>query len=776
MRPLSWQSADRDTLPSLSRRRLQLRGIVQGVGFRPFVYRLATELGLSGWVCNSSQGVELEVEGPPELVASFQERLLAEQPALVAIRDCHSESLEPLGDTGFVVQPSTVNGPKTASILPDLATCPECRREIFDPDNRRYRYPFTTCTYCGPRFSIIEGLPYDRDQTTMKHFPLCPECRAEYHNPADRRFQAQAIACPKCGPHLELWDRQGRVIATHDDALRHGAAAIREGKIVALQGLGGFQLLVDATQEAAVQRLRQRKARPAKPLALMYPALAMVKTHVSVTASEEALLRSPEAPIVLLRRRLVEEAIDNQIAPAVAPGNLYLGIMLPYTPLHHLLMDLLPVPIVATSGNRAGEPLCISPAEALQQLGQIADRFLVHNRPIVRPLDDSLAQVVWGQTQLLRRARGYVPQSIAVPLNLPPLLAVGGHQKNTLALAGAGEIYLSQHIGDLETVGAEKRFQEVRADFLQLYDRQPEAVAADRHPEYYSTKAAERLNLPCILVQHHYAHILAAMAEHGLVAPLLGVAWDGSGYGLDNTIWGGEFLEITAVAFQRVASLRTFPLPGGEAAIKEPRRIALGVLYEIFGPQGMEMSELAPLQSFSAPDRRILTTMIEKGLNCPLTSSMGRLFDAVAALVDLRQQASFEGQAAMELESAANQAEPQAVYPFRIDDHSTPLLIDWEPLIRGILQDLNDRRSANLIAARFHHTLAAMIVQVAQRFSHRQVVLSGGCFQNRYLTEKTLEKLEDAGFQPYCHHLIPPNDGGLAVGQIMAAQRSLFQR
>ncbi|MFP3867851.1 MAG: carbamoyltransferase HypF [Desulfobacteraceae bacterium] len=765
--------------PSLfqRRQRIILQGVVQGVGFRPFVYRLATELGLSGWVINSTQGVELEIEGPAARLEAFQERLVAGKPPLAAIQYCHSESLEPLGGAGFAVHQSRTPGPKTAQVLPDLATCPDCLAETFDPDNRRYRYPFTTCTYCGPRFSIMEGIPYDRHQTTMKHFPLCPECLAEYHNPADRRFQAQAIACPQCGPHLELWDRQGKVMATHEDALQQTATAILQGDIVAVLGLGGFQLLVDATQPEAVQRLRQRKARPEKPLALMYPSLEWVKAHVQLTALGESLLLSSEAPIVLLRRKFQDDAPRfTKIAAAVAPGNPYLGIMLPYTPLHHLLMDLVQRPVVATSGNRAGEPLCISPAEALQQLGEIADLFLVHNRLIARHLDDSILQVVRGQEQLLRRARGYVPRAIAVPVNMPPLLAVGGQQKSTLALAGGQEIWLSQHISDLDTWLAGERFQQVRKALIHLYDGQPEAVATDLHPEYFSTQEARRLNLPLIPVQHHYAHVLACMAEHQLTGTVLGIPWDGSGYGLDGTLWGGEFLEVNATSFQRMASFRTFLLPGGEAAIKEPRRAALGLLYEIFGPRLLELTELAPVESFSKAERRILVTMLEKGLNSPRTSSAGRLFDAVAALVNLRQRASFEGQTAMELQFAGEQVNCKAAYPFQIKGNSVPLAIDWEPLVRGILEDLSKNQGVGLMAAKFHQSLVDIMVAVAKRFPYRRVVLTGGCFQNRYLTEKAVENLQAAGFQTYWHRLIPPNDGGLAMGQILAAQRILSQR
>lgn len=762
---------------AVGRWRLTIRGIVQGVGFRPFLYRLARELRLTGWVCNSPQGVVLEIEGPGKNLERFARRLEDDKPVLSAIQDITIELVETRGETGFVIRPSSATGPKTALMLPDLATCPDCRREIFDRCDRRYRYPFTNCTYCGPRFTIVESLPYDRARTTMKNFPLCAACQAEYHDPTDRRFHAQAIACPQCGPHLELWDSRGKVLASHAEALQATAEAILEGETVAVQGLGGFHLMVDATQEAAVLRLRRRKARPEKPLALMYPSLEWIKAQVEVSEVEERLLCSPEAPVVLLRRRPARAPGPfADVVSAVAPDNPYLGIMLPYTPLHHLLLDLVKVPLVATSGNRRGEPLCIAPLEALARLQELAGLFLVHNRPIARHLDDSIVRVVGQRELVLRRARGYVPRPFRVEQERPAVLAVGGQQKNTLALARGQEVWLSQHIGDLETASAGEVFQQVAEDLIRLYDQPPAAVASDLHPDYFSTREAEKSGLPLIRVQHHYAHVLSGMVEHGLHGPLLGVAWDGSGYGQDGTIWGGEFLRVTATSFQRVASFRPFPLPGGEQAVREPRRAALGLLYALFGPQLEEHTDLAPIRAFSAPERQIVLTMLQRGFHTPLTSSVGRLFDAVAALLDLRQIMSFEGQAAMALEFASEPIHTARAYPFALQETSASLIIDWAPLIQAILYDLGAKQPVNRIAARFHHTLADIIVAVARHFGETQVVLTGGCFQNRYLTEKAIEFLQAAGLRPYWHRFIPPNDGGLAVGQILAARRVLAEK
>ncbi|HXF05963.1 MAG TPA: carbamoyltransferase HypF [Blastocatellia bacterium] len=792
------------------RLRITIRGAVQGVGFRPFVYRLATEMGLPGWVLNSTHGVFIEVEGNALNLQSFLLRIEREKPPRSFIQSLEYSFLDPVGYTTFEIRHSDGTGEKTALVLPDIATCSECLREIFDPTNRRYRYPFTNCTNCGPRFTIIEAVPYDRPNTTMKGFAMCPECQAEYENPLDRRFHAQPNACPRCGPHVELWNAGGKVLATHHDALIGAAEAIRQGRIVAVKGLGGFHLLVDARNEEAVVRLRVRKHREEKPFALMYPTLELIKEHCEVSELEERLLLSPESPIVLLHRKSAINHPSLAVASPVAPGNPYLGIMLPYTPLHHLLMAELGFPVVATSGNLSDEPICTDEQEALKRLAGIADLFLVHNRPIARHVDDSVVRVMMGRELILRRARGYAPLPItkgAWPManrrseesgehlslhclmtpSPPTVLAVGGHLKNTIAVSIGEQVFISQHIGDLETAEAFEAFQRVIGSFRELYNLRPSVVACDAHPDYLSTHYAWRHGLPVIPVQHHYAHVLACMAENELVPPVLGIAWDGTGYGLDGTIWGGEFLQITDQSFLRIGHFRTFRLPGGEKAIKEPRRTAIGLLYEIFGDDVFTMMELAPVKAFSSEERAIMQTMLSRKINAPVTSSVGRLFDVVAALVGMRQVVRFEGQAAMELEFALDGVETDEAYPFRISTfrrqiagssgHAEPLdlppavVIDWEPMIRDILADLRDGVSVGMISARFHNALVEAIVAVAHHVGEERVVLTGGCFQNKYLTERTVRRLLGEGFRPYWHQRIPPNDGGLALGQAVAAVR-----
>jgi hydrogenase maturation protein HypF len=769
---------------------LEVRGAVQGVGFRPFVYRLATELGLAGWVINSPQGAVIEIEGDSDRIAAFLRRLPDEKPRPCVLHSVTPSLLPPAKYTNFEVRHSSDAGPKTAVILPDFATCPDCLLNIRDPGNRRYRYPFTNCTNCGPRFSIIEDLPYDRPRTTMKRFAMCDDCRGEYEDPSDRRFHAQPNACPRCGPHLEFWDATATVLATHEQALRAAAEALRRGDIVAAKGLGGFHLLVDAGNSDAVLRLRHRKHREEKPFGLMYPDLASVRRDCQVSEAEERLLLSPASPLVLLRRGRSGESSRTDpmpfgsrhlpIAPAVAPGNPYLGIMLPYTPLHHLLLADLGFPIVATSGNRSEEPICLDEREALARLAGIADWFLVHDRPIARQVDDSVVRIILGREMVLRRARGYAPFPVPVARALPPLLAVGAHQKNTLAIAADCQIVVSQHVGDLDTPLALNAFRRVAEDLPRLYALDPKAVVCDMHPDYHSTRHAEKMNLSIVRVQHHYAHIRAGMAEHGLSAPLLGVAWDGTGLGPDDTIWGGEFLRVGADAFERVAHLRTFRLPGGERAVREPRRSAIGLLYELLGDELFAREHLSPLQSFSAVERGLLRGILRSGVNAPWTSSAGRLFDAVAALLDIRQIVAFEGQSAMELEFAADGAKQTDPYPF---DLTADGVLDWGPMIQAILEDIQHTvadssapgSSVPIFARRFHDTLAEMIVATARLVGEPIVVLSGGCFQNAYLLEQSVSRLGAAGFRVYWSQRIPPNDGGIALGQIMAAAASAGQ-
>jgi hydrogenase maturation protein HypF len=797
--------------------KVALRGAVQGVGFRPFIHRLATELGLAGWVNNSSQGVLLEVEGPRPALEAFLCRLPAEKPPLGFIQGTETTWLDAAGFSTFEIRTSNTLGHKTALVLPDSATCADCLQEILDPQNRRFRYPFTNCTHCGPRFSIIEALPYDRANTTMKHFVMCPACQSEYDNPRDRRFHAQPNACPVCGPQLEFWE-DGQVQAQHE-ALRAAAAALRAGKILAVKGIGGFHLMVDARNDPAVRLLRERKHREEKPFALLFPTLDGIRQVCETSPAEERLLVSPAAPIVLLAkigRRQGADGIRPAIGDAVAPHYPNLGIMLPSNPLHHLLLAELGFPVVATSGNVSDEPLCIDEHEALERLRGIADAFLVHNRPIVRQVDDSIVRLLLGREMVLRRARGYAPLPIqlrnegvrdsavcSVPGTPQPatILAVGAHLKNAVALAVGDNVFISQHIGDLETEPAEQAFRRVVADFQKLYEAPAEIVVADWHPDYRSTQFALEGRLPSRLgverrggetapiaavpgagsptagprvmqVQHHIAHVLSCIAENEIHLPALGVAWDGTGYGTDGTIWGGEFFLITAGAVERVATLRPFRLPGGAVAVKEPRRAALGLLFAMQGEAIFEQSDLPPVAAFSAAERSLLKTMLHRGFNSPLNSSMGRWFDAVAAILNLRQQMRFEGQAAMDLEGALAGVVTDKSYQLPLVTRDALCMLDWQPAMEDLLQDFRRGVPVGEIAAGFHNTLAEGIVAVARRFAPTRVALSGGCFQNRYLLERTVTRLRAEQFQPYWHQRVPTNDGGIALGQVLAAWRA----
>jgi len=751
------------------RRKITVGGAVQGVGFRPFVYRLARDLHLAGWVANSGQGVFIEVEGGPEPLEEFLIRLETDKPSAAIVQSLRVSRLPPAGLGEFEIRPSSKDGEKTAFVLPDIATCLDCLREIFDPANRRHLYPFTNCTHCGPRFSIIEALPYDRGNTSMKKFAMCAECEREYHDALDRRFHAQPNACPNCGPHLELWDAKGKILARCHDALLTAASEIRSARIVALKGIGGFQLFVDARNEDAVRVLRQGKHREEKPFALMYPSLESVREECRVSELEERLLLSPEAPIALLERRSQISNFKSEIAPNVAPGNPSLGIMLPYSPLHYLLMRELSFPVVATSGNLSDEPICTDEEEALERLQGIADVFLVHDRPIVRHVDDSIVRVMLDGEMMLRRARGYAPLPVAQIA--PTILSLGAHLKNSVALSAGGSVFVSQHIGDLETPQAHAAFRNVVSDLPRLYEADPEAVACDLHPDYVSTRYAQQLGPPVIAVQHHYAHVLSCMAEHELNGSALGVAWDGTGLGTDGTIWGGEFLVVNEKSFERAAHFRQFRLPGGDASIKEPRRTALGVLYEIFGEKVFERRELIPVQSFSESELRLLRPMLRNAINAPITSSAGRLFDAVAALIGLRQEVHFEGQAALELEFAVQSGITEA-YRFHLKG-SEPLIIDWEPAVLEILSDIARGEESSVMTAKFHNGLTEAITAVARKIGETRIVLTGGCFQNKYLLEHSVRGLMHAGLDVYWHRRIPPNDGGIAVGQIAAAARVL---
>ena len=748
---------------------------MQGVGFRPFVFRLAEELKLAGWVNNSPQGVFIEVEGARTELEKFLLRLDSEKPPRSFIQSLESSWLDAIGHENFEIRPSETGGHKTALVLPDIATCPDCLREIFDPKNRRFHYPFTNCTNCGPRFSIIESLPYDRANTSMKQFPMCPQCRAEYDDPRDRRFHAQPNACPICGPRLELWSATGESVFGANEALLAAANAIRRGKIVAVKGIGGFHFMADARNEKAVRLLRERKHREEKPFALLFPTLESVKAVCEVSPLEERLLRSPEAPVVLLRKLRTP---NSELRTPIAPGNPNLGVMLPSNPIHHLLMAELDFPVVATSGNLSDEPICTDEREALERLGGIADSFLVHNRPVVRHMDDSIVRVMLDREMILRRARGYAPLPILLghqlsTFNLQPILAVGAHLKNSVALAVGENVFISQHIGDLETEPANNAFRWVIGDFEKLYEAKPEIVAADLHPDYLSTKfATEFKNVRHIGVQHHVAHVLSCMAENEIAPPALGVSWDGTGYGLDGTIWGGEFFLVTKNTCERVAHLRPFRLPGGDKAVKEPRRAAIGLLYEDFGDAAFEMKSLHPFQEMSSIALSALKGMLQRKINAPLTSSAGRLFDAVASLTGLRQTMCFEGQAAMELEFALDGNETKEFYSLPLVTRHLSLVLDWQPMIEAIEADVKNGVSAGKISAKFHNALAEAVVSVSKSFGLNRVALSGGCFQNRYLTESIVRRLRAENFQPYWHQRVPTNDAGIALGQVVAALRS----
>lgn len=747
---------------------IAVRGAVQGVGFRPFVYRLASELHLTGWVSNSPHGVIIEAEGTEESVRALIFRLEADKPVHAFITGMESTILAPRDYEDFRILQSQTDENPSAIVLPDIATCDECLAEIRDPENRRYRYAFTNCTHCGPRYSIIESLPYDRARTSMKRFTMCADCMQEYEDPSNRRFHAQPNACPRCGPQMELWDRHGFVCAREHAAMEAAVRLILDGQIVAIKGLGGFQLLTDARQDDAIRRLRHRKHREEKPFALMYPTLHAVETDAVLSDMERRLLRSPEAPIVLVKRRP-----ESHVGSQVAPSNPYLGVMLPTTPLHHLLMERIEGPVIATSGNISDEPICIDEHEALNRLRDVADSFLVHNRPILRHVDDSIVRVVLDREMVLRRARGYAPLPLSVPVSSRPetILGVGAHLKNTVAVTSKHGVVMSQHIGDLETESAYHTFRKIISQLSALYRLRPTHVACDLHPDYLSTSYARRSLLPTIAVQHHYAHVLACMSENEVDPPCLGISWDGTGYGLDGTIWGGEFLTVTDASFDRTGHLRTFLLPGGDRAVREPRRSALGLLFEMYGESVAERPDMQ--KAFSPRELDVLIRAMVSKTAGIRTSSIGRLFDAVAFLTDIRHVVRFEGQAAMELEFATHGIESAERYPIDIQREDNRWVMNWQPMMDAVLYSISHREPAPIIATAFHNTLIHAAAEMARRIGIDNIVLTGGCFQNRYLLEKLIAALREAGFHVFWHQRIPPNDGGIAIGQIVAALRTL---
>lgn len=776
-----------DQQQSILRRRLMVRGIVQGVGFRPFVYGLAQRLGLGGFVLNDSDGVTLEIEGLASALDAFEQTLRTAPPPLARIDEVSIETVAPCGETLFRIETSRAATARNTLISPDVATCDDCLRELFDPADRRFGYPFINCTNCGPRFTIVLDVPYDRAQTTMRVFPMCPACQAEYDDPLNRRFHAQPNACAVCGPSLAFyrWSAAGAATGSAHanvknenrsaDAspLDQAATALAQGAILAIKGLGGYHLACDALNHAAVARLRARKQREAKPFALMAPDLETIRRFCSVNSDEAQLLASRRRPIVLL-----DALPDAPVAPSVAPGYATLGIMLPYTPLHHLLLRAYaeaapdrPAVLVMTSGNLSDEPIAYRDDDAVARLASIADGMLTHNRDIHMRCDDSVARIVAGGVQLLRRSRGYAPEPVTLALRFSkPLLAVGGHLKNTFCLAKGHDAFLSHHIGDLENLETLTSFREGVRHFARLFDCEPEVVAYDLHPEYLATKEALASDIPLkIGVQHHHAHIASVLAEHGIEGPVIGVAADGTGYGLDGAIWGCEVLIADLRDFTRFAHLAYIPLPGGDAAVRQVWRIGATYLWRAFGDAFLDL-DIPFVQRINHQQWSLIARMIERGVNAPLTSSLGRLFDAVAAIAGIRDHALYEGQAAIELETAAGPDDRP--YPFALRE-GAPVQIDMLPAIRAIVEDLRTGAPVARVSGRFHRTVAEALAQACEQAratgAPATVALSGGVFQNRRLTELLVARLEQSGFRILLNRRVPPNDGGLCLGQAAVA-------
>lgn len=794
--------------------RLEVSGLVQGVGFRPHSAKLAHEVGVHGWVCNSDVGVTLEVEGAVESVERYVAALADTLPALARVDDMQISKQRVVEYTEFEIRDSAVSRHAgSALVTPDAATCEDCLLEMGDKNNRRYRHPFICCTHCGPRYSVAKALPYDRSRTTLAQFQMCEHCQAEYTNPHDRRFHAQAICCSHCGPSVRLLNRKLEESAEGEAALLQAVNAIRNGLIVAVKGLGGFQLFVDARNEDAVCELRTRKCRPAKPFAIMLSAVSDIEHCCAISSQERRLLQSTQAPIVLLQRVLSATQTMSYhraepIAPSVAIDSSMMGCMLPNTPVHHLLMQELGFPVVATSGNPAGQPL-VSDEQDLHTIAEVADLFLVHDRPIACALDDSVVRVVADRPMLVRAARGYTPitlptltdegcaqhrQGVAsgtamLSSDTASVLALGGQQKSTIASVDTQRITLGPYRGDLESVESRQAYNTGLDNFIQLHSIEPQSVACDQHPDYYTTHIATTFGIPAVNVQHHLAHIIACMSDNALDGRVLGVAWDGTGFDTDGVIRGGEFIVVDGIDVLNVASLRTFALPGGEQSIKEPRRSALGALYGLFGNSVFTRSDIACVSQFTTFELEILAQMLCNGIRSPRTSSAGRLFDVLASLLGLVERCTFEGEAAMALEGAAMLARSDvgaisdtryALVSRGAGEKSlgcinvraqAPGVLDWQPLLLAVLDDLDHRIPRTHIAMKIHTAMANAIVEIARQTGVTKVVLCGGCFQNKILTELAIQGLEDSGFSAYWHNSLPANDGSLSVGQAVWAQR-----
>jgi hydrogenase maturation protein HypF len=746
---------------------VQTEGIVQGVGFRPFVYDLARRHELTGWVLNDEQGVQIEVEGEADRVASFISDLSCPPPLAVVERQ-QVTYIPPVGSTNFQIRESIAGQERFALVSPDITLCEDCRRELFDPTDRRFRYPFINCTNCGPRFTIIQDIPYDRPKTTMASFEMCPDCSREYHDPEDRRFHAQPNACPVCGPQVKLLDATGEGVSS-TDPIRETIALLTAGKIVAIKGLGGFHLACDAAHEETVALLRGRKYREDKPFALMCRAIEVIKRLCVVDDASRELLTSRERPIVILSRRA-----DAGVARSVAPGQRTLGVMLPYAPLHYLLFADGLTSLVMTSGNVSDEPIAYKDVEAVTRLGGIADFFLVNNREIHTRCDDSVVKPFRGKVTFMRRARGYVPFPIKLPRGGKSVLACGAELKNTFCLTKGSYAFLSHHIGDLENFETMRSFEEGIALLQSLFLIEPEVVVHDLHPDYLATRYAlvyaEERGVPKIGVQHHFAHALSCMAEHGLEGPALAVVMDGTGYGEDGTVWGGEFLRVTAQEYTRLGHLRTIPLPGGDKAAKEPWRMGAAYLERICG--SLEKVDIPFVHGLDLGRWSLLRDAMQAGINAPLCSSTGRLFDAVSALLGVREQVNYEGQAAIELEQMADPRE-EGEYPMEIAEEDGVPILNPDPVIAAIVEAIKKGEVPGTISARFHNSLARSILQMAIQMKEKtglsEIILSGGVFQNHLLMGTVYDLLEGEDFKVYIHHKVPPNDGGIALGQAFHA-------
>ena len=741
------------------------------MGFRPFVYQLATKYNLKGWVCNTSEDVKIKIEGDAEAIEQFLLDLREQAPPRAHIEDITTTYCPATNYENFEIRHSVAEEGKYQLISPDIATCQDCLKEILTPSDRRYRYPFTNCTNCGPRFTIIKDIPYDRPLTTMNRFQMCRECQREYDDPLDRRFHAQPNACPRCGPKLELVDSQGNSVDSVD-ALTATSQLLREGKIIAIKGLGGFLLACDATNKAVVDRLRQRKKRPSKPLAIMVASIEEVKKHCYVSDEEAKLLTSPHSPIVLIKWKA-----SSSVSPAVAPNLKYLGVMLPYTPLHHVLLRETGLPLVMTSGNLSEEPIAKDNDEAIRRLKGIADYFLIHNRDIYARYDDSVTIVERGITQLIRRARGYAPYPIHLPFKSQQILGCGAEEKNTFCLTRDEYAFLSQHIGDMENLETMEQFEDNIALYQRLFRIEPKIITHDLHPEYLATKYAQELatksDIRLVPVQHHHAHIVSGMVDNGIKTPVIGVALDGTGYGNDGNIWGGEFLVADYQRFTRMGHLEYLPLPGGTIAIKKPYRTAIGYILSLLGETALK-PDLPFLKQVDSVEIDIIKKLIEKKINSPLTSSCGRLFDAVSALLGIRGEIDYEAQAAIELEMLAYNAEDENDgYPFSIIEQDGISVVKLQNLFSAIISDLQSNTTKAIIAAKFHNTIAQMTKRLCQVISNKtsitQVVLSGGVFQNRLLLRKAVSLLEASGFSVFTHQQVPCNDGGISLGQAVIA-------